>query len=365
MTEVIVFGAGKLGLYLKRDLENTKKYKVCFFCDNNPRKWDMSFDSVPVISFDKAVSMVTSKQFSGIVVVASRNGIEQIVDQIRESQIEIKVYGCSRKYLEGNKKEDLIYPIDYSKPRLCYFEYHVSHHCNLKCKGCGHYSNIADVEFGDIEKYIQDIKRLKELFWGVERIRLMGGEPLLNVNLPKFITETRNVFPDANIRVVTNGLLIPQISTTVFETMHNNAVGFDITQYMPTSQLKEKIEMRCWEMDVQYGMSPLVTQFFNNENIKGDSDRQENHEKCISKKCHFLLDGKISVCGLPILSNKFKDKLMHQKEIAEEDVVDIYDKELDGFSLNDFLSKSISMCRYCDNINLKRFDWEGNYPYLL
>lgn len=85
------------------------------------------------------------------------------------------------------------------------------------------------------------------IIWGVKRIRLMGGEPLLNPELPKFISITREVFPDSNIRVVTNGILIPYVDTAVLKTMNQYFVGFDITQYPPTKMIKEKIELRCIE----------------------------------------------------------------------------------------------------------------------
>lgn len=362
MVQVIIFGAGKLGLQIKKDLESSKKYEICYFCDNNPKKWDMKLDNVYILPFTQVREMINSEKFNGILVIAARNGLEQIVDQVRNSKIGIKLYGYTQKYLVG-KGTEILYEIDYSKPRLLYYEYHVTHHCNLKCKGCGHLSNLVDPEYGNLEKYLQDINRLKELFWGVNVIRLMGGEPLLNENLSQFIIETRKVFPDTDIRVVTNGLLIPVTRDIVFETMSKNAVGFDITQYVPTSQIKEKIEIKCLEKDVQYKFSPLITKFLRRKFIKGN--RAANYQTCISPTCHFLMDGKISVCGIPILYEKFSDKIKHKFPITKEDVLDIYDDKLNGFVINDFLSRSIPVCEYCDCVNFEEYAWEGNYPYFM
>ena len=52
-------------------------------------------------------------------------------------------------------------------------------------------------------------------------------------------------------------------------------------------------------------------------------------------------------------------------EICDEDIIDIYDEELDGFSLNARLDKPMPVCRYCNARTPKWFDWQGNYPYLL
>lgn len=362
MVQVVIFGAGKLGLQLKSELESSKKYEICYFCDNDPKKWDMIFDNVRVLSFAQVQEMINTKKFKGILVVAAHNGIEQIVDQIRNSKIEIKLYGCTQKYLL-DKSADVLYELDYSKPRLFYYEYHVAHHCNLKCKGCGHFSNLAEAEYGNLEKYIRDIKRIKELFWGVKRIRLMGGEPLLNGDLPQFIIETRKIFPDANIRVVTNGLLIPVISDTVFKSMRENAVGFDITQYVPTSRIKEKIETKCQGEGVQYIMSPLKTKFLRQKFTKGNGEA--NYQACISRKCHFLMDGKMSVCGIPILHEKFSDKIKQEFPLHKEDVLNLHDNRLDGFAINDFLSRPVHACEYCNCVDSEEYDWEGNYPYFM
>jgi hypothetical protein len=233
----------------------------------------------------------------------------------------------------------------------------------LRCKGCGHFSNIAPEEYGNLENYKRDLKRLKELFWGVRRLRLMGGEPLLNKNVSEFISATREAFPDANIRVVTNGLLLPGLDRSVLEVMNKYYVGFDISQYPPTSRIKEKIELRCVEADVEYAMSPLVEKFFDHRNLKGNSDKAQSFEKCAGKGCHFLENGKIAVCGSPILQRKYGDLLNRDLQIADGDIIDLYDGNLDGFKINERFSSPIDFCRYC-KAEVEWFEWTGNYPYL-
>lgn len=34
-----------------------------------------------------------------------------------------------------------------AKPSLDYVEFHLADHCNLNCRGCGHFSPIADETF--------------------------------------------------------------------------------------------------------------------------------------------------------------------------------------------------------------------------
>lgn len=368
MEEVIIWGASQNGLRLKRELEQHRWGKIYCFCDNNKNKIGSRLDNVDIISFDDIIHMCHNG-FNGSVVVTI-NEPESVVEQIRNSGIRIKVYITSYEWKKRlNKKFDsikeILFEINIDKPILEYYEYHIAYHCNLRCKGCGHYSNIADPEFGDLDQYKKDILRLKELYWGVKRIRLMGGEPLLNVHLPEFCIATREVFPDANIRVVTNGLLIPSIADEVLRVMSRYYIGFDITQYLPTKEIKEKIELKCIEGNVEFSLSLPVEKFYYHENIGHKSDRTLNYEKCISRKCHFLENGKISICSEPILQNKFKNKIDRDWKVSESDIMDLYKEDLDGFALNDFLSHPIPWCEHCDYNTITWFEWEGNYPFLM
>ena len=122
---------------------------------------------------------------------------------------------------------DMLERIDTPKPRLDYLEFHLADHCNLNCRGCAHMSNIAEPHLADLDQYIKDIARLRDLFWGIDRIRLMGGEPLLNDQLPEFIKVTREFFPDTDMHVVTNGLLLTQNKQTLLRVMHDNHCSFN------------------------------------------------------------------------------------------------------------------------------------------
>lgn len=368
MTNIIIFGASKNGLKIKRALEELGILASYTFCDNNIKKQGCTLDGSNIISIEELEKL--DKEGKCDEIILSMLQPDDVIKQLRQIGIRAKVMWGGRwleLLWENCKLQESIMAylclVDIKKPRLSYFEYHISHHCNLKCKGCGHFSNIAQPEFGNLDRYVRDIKRLKELYWGVGVIRLMGGEPLLNKELPLFLKQTREIFPDADIRVVTNGLLIPAIDRRVLAAMKQYYIKFDITQYPPTQELKEKIELLCAENDIAFFISSLVEKFFDSYNPKGDCDKWKSYQYCDSKNCHFLQDGKLSVCALPILYEKHRDLLQHKMEIQENNFINIYEENLDGFSLNAFLEKPIDMCRYCDNINKKWFVWQGNYPY--
>lgn len=76
------------------------------------------------------------------------------------------------------------------KPVLRYIETHITDICNMKCNGCTHFSNICNKTKTNFEKFKNDIDTLSKTF-DVTVVRLMGGEPLLENELSKYIDYTR------------------------------------------------------------------------------------------------------------------------------------------------------------------------------
>ena len=64
------------------------------------------------------------------------------------------------------------------------FEIHLCDHCNLNCKGCGHFSPLAQKRFLDPAVFERDCRQLSKLSnRKIELIDLMGGEPLLHPHI--------------------------------------------------------------------------------------------------------------------------------------------------------------------------------------
>ena len=87
-----------------------------------------------------------------------------------------------------------------------YFETHITEACNLKCRGCSHFSVFAKPKHKDLAEFEREFKRLSEIE-EIGIMRLMGGEPLLNPNFMEYLRIARKYFPDSHICLVTNGTL--------------------------------------------------------------------------------------------------------------------------------------------------------------
>ena len=334
---------------------------VCFG-DNNDKLIGTRKDNISILSIEEVYQLYDKKEIDTVIIATRNRFVKEIAIQLSDmgmSNVYMFPEWISRKRITTVNIEKCFIKIDVTKPRLEYFEFHIADHCNLNCKGCGHLCpTITEPSYGNYELYVKDLMRLKELVWGIHRIRLMGGEPLLNKDLGKFIKVTRNIFPDASISVVTNGLLIPKSKPELFRIMYENDCAFDITRYEPTEKVMRKIHILCDMYKIKCNVSAPVKEFFKIRSASGDEDPQKSYEACISKACAYLREGKISTCGAPQRVEWFNKMLQTQIKPGTEDVIDLYDENLDGWTLVEKLASPLEMCRYCKAVP-ETFAWES------
>ncbi|MDO5568557.1 MAG: 4Fe-4S cluster-binding domain-containing protein [bacterium] len=247
------------------------------------------------------------------------------------------------------------------------FEYHLADHCNLNCKGCDHFSPLAEKKFTDFDKFSNDIHRMSELFNGKARsIHILGGEPLLHKEICKFMKETRKAFPDNNlteIRVISNGILVNDMNEEFWKCLHDNNIILSVTKY-PLKLDYDLMVKKAREFDATF-------EFYDNTdkdqvwyNIKiqedGKNEARKSFYKCfVANDCVMLKDGKLYTCTLiPNIEhfNKFFNKNL---EVCKDDCIDIYEARSKE-EIFDFLSKPVPFCRFC-NPDIKDYSlsWEA------
>lgn len=251
--------------------------------------------------------------------------------------------------------------IDFSKPRLDYIETEISRFCNLNCRGCCDFSNLAvdGEKFYDFDRYRADLNRLKELFWGIAKIRIMGGEPLLNPRFADYAEEARKIFPDCDLRIVTNGLMLPSVSKETLKRLKDIDCSFDISNYPPTAKKKSEIVSVLSCAGVSFNFSVPMRYFFKNLREKPAPSPAPAFNNCIFTHCHMLGDGKLSPCSFAFCSYRFNRRF--EAHYPENDYFDIYDPALDGQKITDTFSKPHEFCRYCGS-GIIPIKWQGNCP---
>ncbi len=350
MTKYAIWGCKECGekVYelLKRDTEN----EIVFFVDSDKEKQKTGFKGKQVLSPQAAVEEAENKKIDAIV-FAFVNFHQRMMTRFFKGLDGLRAYVVPthvQKFMERYETiEKCLVEIDLNKPRMKQFDVNLVDHCNMKCKGCLRFSNlVTEPKYADYTQMVCDWKRIKELFWGVERIKLMGGEPMLSPDLCKYVETAREIFPDADIMITTNALLINESCDELFDTMKKNHCFFDISLYEPMSKRINEVEDLLIKKGVWYVINDSKGDFYKVMSKTPDYDADKMYEMCMAKHCHHLREGKISVCSRPqyahIVNERYGTCIP-----TDSGVWDIYNLDIDAWELDDRLSSSFEACKYC------------------
>lgn len=360
MKNYIIFGCGKKGKILRNYIENDEN-KIVNWADNNICLWNQVVDGISVLPPNMINSVISEKNIDGII-ISTLAIADSVACQLNTLKIQTDVY-IVPEYLYTLDLNDiwtnrLLFKIDISKPRLYYYEFRVNEQCNLKCEGCGAFSNIAEKQNADLEQYKRDIARLKELFWGVRVIRLLGGEPTLNNDLSEFVEITRDTFPDADLRIVSNGLLISDQLDNLLKRIRKSRAAFDITLYPPTAVKKKDIVTTLESYRISYHFTEPVQTFFKVRDLDGKSDGNKSFKECM--RCYVLCEGKLAQCGLPIHAHKNLKKYFDIELFTpekEHDYIDIHNTCMNGWEINELFESPKEFCKFCRLYDPEYFEW--------
>lgn len=370
MIKTAVFGC-KDGEYVYDQLKKSddSPYQINYFCDNNASLHGHSIDGIQVISPDALYEKYTDGSIDSVI-VAVRNGYNRwaITDQLvnkgigRQNISWVKPSVLTYSLPMSFNRDEITWPGFLDKPTIPYLELHVHDGCNLKCKGCLHYSNLFGMdEKPDGDVIIRDIQRISEKC-EIFQLRLLGGEPLLRKDLAEILLKIRKTLPDTDIAIVTNGTLITKQKKELFDVMKETNVGFNITLYPPTYEKRNEIHKVLDENGVAYGSHKTrADEFSKGFLIKPNNSAEiKSHEICVSKGCLFLRNGRIYKCAPEALSDRFYDHFGIQRNNEEESTAgtDIYDDSVDWEGLIDRLYRlPVYQCRYCSD-KLENYKWE-------
>jgi GTP 3',8-cyclase len=94
----------------------------------------------------------------------------------------------------------------------------VTDRCNFRCTYCMPEEGLKWLPRADILRY-EEIARLVGVFrtLGAQTVRLTGGEPTVRRDLPSLVAMLREVAPDVDLSMTTNGFLLDQLAAPLAE----------------------------------------------------------------------------------------------------------------------------------------------------
>lgn len=241
-----------------------------------------------------------------------------------------------------------------------FVEYHVCDHCNLNCKCCSHFSPISEGYSVTLKETEENFKKLSQnLQVQFSSIHLLGGEPLLHLQIIDIIQIVRKYFPTKEIQIFTNGTLLTKQNDAFFIAIKNFSIKIGVTRY-PCGVNYDKIETFLKDKGVDYYFTSFRSSIDKFEkrllSEKEGSNCLINYLACKQVNCHQLRDCKIYLCPYlaysGILNKRFGTRFRHNKY----DYIDIC-KRVTRWDILWKFGIPGRACRYCNRKDVETIDW--------
>ena len=346
---IITWGDESRILY---DLLRRNGYNIVCIIEDNNCKWDLRYKEAPIVSSGKGAVMFEA------------GSIEKFIVPSLDEQLNYRAEKMISAY--GIDLDNLLYaPIETLKgelsdgekiAKICIYterteletmEIHAAEHCNLNCKNCSMFCGLVETcDFPCYQEFEEGIKQLKNFFPHIKKFRIIGGEPLLNPELDKYIRLIRNVYPYTDIRLISNGILVTKMSDQLIQTIIDNDVTFIVTQYISLKHSIDEINRFLSKTGIRYIVTEAVLEFQKIYNALGDSDIDENFYRCHWKgSCATMYGTKIATCYVPFVIHYLSDKF--NLAIEETGKIDLMEEGLTAQEIIKRMHTPFDMCRYC------------------
>ncbi len=282
-----------------------------------------------------------------------------LVDASRERVLKT-FYGFGKSYVDREPRvlTFLRRRVLRARPVLHHLDVHIADHCNMRCKGCSHFSNISAPALADPGEFSADMHRLAELM-SVRDIFLLGGEPLLHPDVDRFVRDARHAFPRAAIYLFTNSTLVMRMPEKVWDALAKTGVILYCDRY-PVDLPVAEIDARAAAHGVTVKWTEDRDSFFSIPiDLSGSQDAAASFSACSGvDNCVNLRHGRLYPCARIAYIDIFREHFgIEGLAATDADSVSIYG-EVDGWALMDFLTAPVPWCRHCDQEHLYWYPWE-------
>lgn len=241
-------------------------------------------------------------------------------------------------------------------------EYHLVDSCNLNCAGCSHYSSLlVEKVCVSIETIVNDLGLLKtKVGDNLKWLRLLGGEPLLHPQICDCLNAIRELFPNTNISLVTNGLLLEKMPQEFYNACLNCRIEICITDYGIIDLQSTIKKLKDIGINVRRYRNSSVWHY---QHIRLTGERIDCLKKCAYKRiCNNYRDGKIYLCPHIAYIEYFNKRFDKNIHLDETDYIDLNDvnsfEELIEKLRNVTPNFCYQYCNYYDKNHPKIGKWD-------
>jgi organic radical activating enzyme len=218
-----------------------------------------------------------------------------------------------------------------------------------------YYKSPADIETDCI---LHSIDRLFQFDDYIVDLNLLGGEPLLNRDLPKILDKLGEYRTKINtLNITTNGTLLPK-RELIDALIRNNAM-VTVSDYGALSSKREQLLEILAENGI--AVKDLAGQMWSSPHTFCQNLARKQHEiaqtfQTCAAQCMQVMGGKLSYCVFQAHAENLRGIPK-----ADYESLDLFDEHLTGEMLRGFCypSSPLRACRYCTGMT---YDGEAILP---
>lgn len=252
-----------------------------------------------------------------------------------------------KQYIEEEKKDFF----ENNKLNIPQLEFCITTKCTLKCKDCcALIPKLDKIKHSEMsfEMFKLQLDKILDAVDSIRHFVILGGEPLVNFELPRMLEYAANQEKIFFTQLITNGTMLPNRNLLEIIGKYKNRIYVYMSNYAENPELKsilkqEKIKELLKEHNIKLqkpenwawleekGLSDIV--------FDGSVTKQKFFN-CYRTKCNQVMNGKLDICS--------KASAGREMQLFEDDSVDIVNSKDLRQDLIDFYQKEyMNACKYC------------------
>jgi hypothetical protein len=206
--------------------------------------------------------------------------------------------------------------------KITFLEMDIAFACDLHCPGCTHYSNYGlkgRVPFSEGAAWL---KAWSSRLWP-ETFHVLGGEPTLNPELPDYLRLIRDIWPETERVLVSNGLGFHR-QPGLFELLAETSTRLDVSRHTDkdpeyNARFAEglaAVEEARARLGFSFTLRPNENTFYRTYQGEGptmrpfaDNDPEASWRICFNKTCWTIHEGHLWKCPPLAFLGKVADRL--------------------------------------------------------
>jgi organic radical activating enzyme len=134
-------------------------------------------------------------------------------------------------------------------------EFYINHTCNFNCSGCNRFNNYKFKGLQAWDEY-ENVHRAWAEKVDLKNYSILGGEPLLNPDIIKWIRGIRELWPDSSANITTNGSIHKRFDKELYNALLETKTAVSIGLHN-IDRMKEVLDLL-----EQFLVHPLIVEQF-------------------------------------------------------------------------------------------------------